>query len=277
MVEFYRLAEVATARGTRFAHLNMMDVPELVEEDETHLTPNALIKAFHSAQAPPPPTPAVPATTAQGSRQRPGWRLYICENLQEGLRKQAVDNDRRFSQMADQIAHLAGSMERIEGLLRSAPTATGTWSGSTGAEGLSSRSRRPEDRGSAANAANRVTSLGSAPMVSKGCNLLDAAERALVAEGHFGGQTTKTRDVCLDVQIQGLTRTCLLDTGSERSLFPAGLVPPGTEIRSMNGPMWAANGSKMNLMEEVRLETQLEPRRFAVDFVLTPQVNFPSW
>ena len=42
---------------------------------------------------------------------------------------------------------------------------------------------------------------------------------------HFGGQTTNTREICLDVQIQGVTRTCLLDTGSEVSLFPASLVP----------------------------------------------------
>ena len=65
---------------------------------------------------------------------------------------------------------------------------------------------------------------------------------------YFGGQTTITREVCLDVQIQEVTRTCLLDTGSEVNLYPAGLVPPGTEIRSVNGPVLATNGSEMYLM-----------------------------
>ena len=36
--------------------------------------------------------------------------------------------------------------------------------------------------GSATDATNQVTSLGSVPMVSKGCNLLDVVERAMVAE-----------------------------------------------------------------------------------------------
>ena len=58
------------------------------------------------------------------------------------------------------------------------------------------------------------------------------------------------------------------------SLFPAGLVPPGTEIRLVNGPVWAANGSQMDLMGKVRLEAQLGPRSFAVDFAVTAQVKF---
>ena len=42
----------------------------------------------------------------------------------------------------------------------------------------------------------------------------------------------------------------------------------------MNGPVWAAIGSQMDLMEEVRLEAQLGLRRVAVDFVVTPHVEF---
>ena len=45
--------------------------------------------------------------------------------LQEGLRKQAIDTDRRFSQTVDQMAKLAGSMKQIGGLLRPVPTALG--------------------------------------------------------------------------------------------------------------------------------------------------------
>ena len=79
-------------------------------------------------------------------------------------------------------------------------------------------------------------------MDSERRSLFEAAERALVTEAsgaerpseakaltlvYFGGQTTKTKEVCLNVQIQGVTRTCLLDTGSEMSIFQAGLVPMG--------------------------------------------------
>ena len=39
--------------------------------------------------------------------------------------------------------------------------------------------------------------------------------------------TLVVRGVCMEVQIRGVTRTCLLDTRSEVSLFPAGLVPLG--------------------------------------------------
>ena len=68
--------------------------------------------------------------------------------------------------------------------------------------------------------------------------------------------------------------TCLLDTDSDVSLFPAGLVRPGTEIRSVNDAVWAANSSEMYLMGEVRLDALLEPRRFAVDFAVTPPGEF---
>ena len=43
----------------------------------------------------------------------------------------------------------------------------------------------------------------------------------------------------------------------------------------MNGPVLEANGSEMYLVGKVRLESQLELRRFAIDFVVTPQVGFP--
>ena len=60
-----------------------------------------------------------------GFGKDPGdWKQV--KNLQEGSRKQAVNTDRRLSQMVDQMAHLAGSMKRMEGLLRPAPTATGS-------------------------------------------------------------------------------------------------------------------------------------------------------
>ena len=161
----------------------MMDVAGLVEEDETPLTLNALIKAFHTALAPPPPIPAVTATTVPKDPGRdPGGDRKHVKNLQEGLRMQAVDIDRRFSQMADQIAHLAGSMERIEGLLRSASTATGTWSGSAGAGDSQAVPIHLKVEGFATDVVNRVTSLGSTPMVSKGCNVLDVTDRALVTE-----------------------------------------------------------------------------------------------
>ena len=45
----------------------------------------------------------------------------------------------------------------------------------------------------------------------------------------------------------------------------------------MNGPLKAANGTEMYFMGEVRLEEQLGPRRFAVDFVVTLGWNFLSW
>ena len=195
----------------------MTDAPELVEVDETPLTLNAVVKAFHTTLALPPPTLAAPATSVpKGSSKDPGGNCNQIKHLQEGLRKQAVDTDRRCSHMADHIAHQAGSMERIKGLLRLAPITAETWSGSTGAGVLSSSPIDLNVGRYATDAANRISSLGSAPMVSKGRNLLDATERALVAEAagadhpsdarvghlvHFGGQTTKTREVFLDVQI----------------------------------------------------------------------------
>ena len=81
----------------------------------------------------------------------------------------------------------------------------------------------------------------------------------------------QTGEVSLDVQIQGVARTCLLDTGSEVSLFSTGLVPPETETRSVSGQGWAANGSEMGVL---RLEAQIGPRRFAVNLVWTSQVEF---
>ena len=52
-------------------------------------------------------------------------------------------------------------------------------------------------------------------------------------------------------------------------------MPLGTEIRSVNDLVWAVNGSQMYLMGEVRLKAQHGKRRFAIDFVVTPQVKFP--
>ena len=43
----------------------------------------------------------------------------------------------------------------------------------------------------------------------------------------------------------------------------------------MNGPVRAANWIEMYLIGEVRLESRLGPRQLAVDFVVTPQVEFP--
>ena len=183
MVESCRLAAGAMMRGAQPAQVHMMDVPRLLEVDETPLTLNAVIKAFHAALAPPPPTLAAPATSVpKGPSKDPGGDRKQIKNLQEGLRNQPVNTDRSCSQMVDQTAHLAGLMERIEGLLRPTTTAPGTWSGSAGAWGLSSSPRIPECWGYATDATNHIPFLGSAPMVSKGRNLLDAAERALVVE-----------------------------------------------------------------------------------------------
>ena len=66
-----------------------------------------------------------------------------------------------------------------------------------------------------------------------------------------------------------------MDTGSEVNLFSAGLLLPGAEMRSENSSLWAANGSEIYLMAKVRLEAQHGLRRFAVDFMVTPQVEFP--
>ena len=43
----------------------------------------------------------------------------------------------------------------------------------------------------------------------------------------------------------------------------------------MNGLVWVANGSQTDLIGEVTFEAQLGPRSFAVDFVVTPQVDLP--
>ena len=69
MVESFRLAAGATARGVRSAKVNMVDVTGPVGVDATPLTINAVAKAFHAALEPKPSTPALPA---QGSQQRPG-------------------------------------------------------------------------------------------------------------------------------------------------------------------------------------------------------------
>ena len=74
-------------------------------------------------------------------------------------------------------------------------------------------------------------------MVSKPRSLLKATERALVAEATEADRpsdamasftlvvkTTSIRKICLDIQIQRVTWTCLLDTSLEVSLFLAGLV-----------------------------------------------------
>ena len=126
MVESCCLTAGATARGVRSTHVNVMDVPGLVAVDETPLTLSMVVKAFHIALALQPLTPAGPATSVpKGPSRDPGGDHKQVKTLQEGLRKQAVDNDRRFSQVANQIAHLAGSIERIESLLRPASTALG--------------------------------------------------------------------------------------------------------------------------------------------------------
>ena len=219
----------ATVGGAEPVHVQRMYVLELSEKiDDTPLTLHAIIKAFHTALAPLLRTFAAPTTSMPKgpNKELRGDRKQM-KTLQEGLRKQAVDTDRRCSQMVDQVAHVAGSMERIEGLLRQAQTDPGTWSGSALAGRLSSSPRRPEGRGSATDASNQITSLG-VPNDQQGRTQLDAGERTMVAEAaradrpsdvrartlvHFGGQTTKMREVCMDVQIQGVTRTYLLDTG----------------------------------------------------------------
>ena len=71
MVESCRLATGATAPGGRAVHVNKMDAPAFEEVDATPLTPNAVVKAFHTALAPQlrqlrckqPQCPRVPAKT----------------------------------------------------------------------------------------------------------------------------------------------------------------------------------------------------------------------
>ena len=118
-------------------HRAAIVMAKTMELDETPLTLNVVVMAFHTAIAPQPPTPAVPATTVpKGPSRDPGGNRNQVNNLHDGLRKQAVDIERRFTQMADQLVNLAGSIKRIDGLLRPAPTAPETWCGSAGAGGL---------------------------------------------------------------------------------------------------------------------------------------------
>ena len=99
-----------------------------LEVDETPLTLSAVIKAFHTALASPPPTPSAPATSVPKAVSKdPEGDSRQIKDLQEGFRRQAVDTNRRFSQMLDQMAQLAGSVELIEGLLRPAPSTPGSW------------------------------------------------------------------------------------------------------------------------------------------------------
>ena len=73
MVESCRLAVGATVRGDKPAHVHMMDVPGPLEVDETPLTLNAIVKAFHIALALPRPTLAAPATSVpKGPSKDPG-------------------------------------------------------------------------------------------------------------------------------------------------------------------------------------------------------------
>ena len=126
MVESCRLAAVAMARGARSAHVNMMDVPGLEEVDASPLTLNAVVKALYTALASQPSTTAVlTISVPKGPSKDLGGDRKQIKILQEGLRKQAVDTDGRFSQMVDQI-------ERFEGLLRPTLTASGSWSGPSG-------------------------------------------------------------------------------------------------------------------------------------------------
>ena len=89
-------------------------------------------------------------------------------DLQEGLRKQAVDTDRRFLQMVDQMAQLAGLVKRIEGLMMPAPTGLGSWNRLSGEGALSSSLCGPEVRGACyllADVAIRVSFPRNAPAV----------------------------------------------------------------------------------------------------------------
>ena len=104
-----------------------MDAPGFVEVDATPLTLNAIAKAFHVAFAPQLLTIAAPTTSVpKGPSKDLGDGRKQINILQEGLKKQADDIDRRFSQMIDQMAQMAGSMKRIGGLLRPAPTVAGS-------------------------------------------------------------------------------------------------------------------------------------------------------
>ena len=83
MVESCRLAVGATARVVRSAHVHMMNVPGPLEVDDTPLTLNAVVKAFHTARASPPSTPAVPATSMpKGVGKDPGGDRKQIKNLQ---------------------------------------------------------------------------------------------------------------------------------------------------------------------------------------------------
>ena len=114
MVESCRLA-----RRGRSVHVNKMDAPELEKFDAMPSTLNTVVKAFHTALTPQPSTTAVSTTSVlKGSSKDLEGNSKQIKILQEGLKKQAADTDRRFLQMVDEMAQLSGSAEQIGSLLR---------------------------------------------------------------------------------------------------------------------------------------------------------------
>ena len=51
---------------------------------------------------------------------------------------------------------------------------------------------------------------------------------------------------------------------------------PGTELRTGDFPVWAANNSRLLVEGEVRLSARIGERAFFIDFLVTPRFPSPS-
>ena len=110
------------------------------------------------------------------------------------------------------------------------------------------------------------TRLETAPAVSQ------SARQELPLPTSCAGQTSRSRNIYMNIEIEGTRQPCLLDRGSLVTLISLRLAPAGTTIEPCDTPIRAANNSLFDILGSVKRHvrigtTDIELRGLVTDHV----------